>query len=340
MSMKSIIVCASALIFGLCGCDSGSNTGAVSGLATGPRTIDNALISVGVDKASLDKALGGNKETFYDECNLQLPGDLKEALTKAGLDNTEVKWAGVSVVDVEFVEDGSPKAEAPDLVVALAFDHDADKLFAVLKEEAAKDNSPSTKDATFLGEKGLVLGDGDLTIALASIANKLLVCATSEETAEKGVALYRDGQGGTAITMGGDTIVKAALASIGERIVKKMPAEQLEGALGPDVDSVAVFQGLKNADATITTTADNGVSIAVKLDAASGEDAAKIATTINDAIAGFRAMVTMMAAQDPNSKPLVEFLNSLSITADGATINGKAAISGESLNKLIANGME
>lgn len=340
MNMKTIVVCASALIFGLCGCDSGSTSGgAAGGLATGPRAVDGALISVGADKASLDKVLGGNKEALYAELDSQLPGDFKEMLTKAGLGDVEVKWGALSVVDVEFGEDGMPKDGVPEIVVALAFDHDADKLFAVIKEELSDEHGPKQTDTAFLGEKALVLSDNNMTVAMASIAGKLLVIGTSEASAEKGVALYRDGKGGTPLAVGGDTILKAVVNAVGERVVKKMPAEMFEGALGPDVDSAAIFQGLKDVDATIAGTAENGLGLTLKIGAASADDAAKIAAFANESLTGIKAMMGMAAAQDPEAKPAVDALNTVSVTTDGATVTGTAAVAGENFTKLVESSL-
>lgn len=336
MNIKTIIVCASALVFSLCGCDNGSATGSAGGVATGPRAVDGALVSAGLEKASFDKVLGADKDAFYAELKENLPGDFKTALTKAGLDDIEVKWGGVSIVDVEFGEDGAPKQVVPEMVFALSFDHDFDKVAAALKE-AASEGNPKAKDATFLGEKGLVLFDDELTVAIASISGKIFVASTSEAGAEKAVALYRDGKGGNALPMDANSVFKAVVNSIGARIVKKMPAEQFEGALGEGVDAAAIFQGLKDVNASVAATDDNGVAVSAKIEAASSDDAAKVVAFLNEQLAGLKAMMTMMPSDDPDSKAAVDALNAMTITAEGATIAAKLTLTGATVKNAIEN---
>lgn len=341
MSIKTIIVCASALVLGFCGCS--DNNGGAGGagavdVATAPRALEGALVSAGAEKAAFDKLLGDMKDGFYQGFKESMPDDFKDALSKAGLDDIEVKWCGVSVVDVELDESGEP-AKIPEMVVALAFDHDFGKISATLKEVAAKENKPQTKDATFLGEKGLVLFDDNVTIALSSVAGKILVVGTSEPGAEKAVALYRDGKGGKAITMDGAAL-KAMLNSVGSRVISKMPASNFEGALGPDIDAVAVFKGLKDATVNITPAADNAVSIAVKIETASADDAGKVVAFVNEQIAGFRDMMTMMAAQSPDAKPMADALNSLSVKAEGAAISASVTVAGDTVGKAIEDALD
>ena len=334
MNIKSIVVCVSALVFGLCGCDNG---GAPGRLATGPRAVDGALVSTGFAKAPADKILGDKKADFYADINEKKnwPSDFKEALTKAGLDDIEVAWGGLSLVDVEFDESGAPKDGIPEIVVALSFNHDADKIFAVLKEEAAKHDAPKTKDASFLGEKGLILFDLDMTIALASISGKILIAGTSEAAAEKGVALYRDGKGGKAIAMTPSSILKVVASAIGERVIKKLPADLYKGALSPSIeDATALLQGLKDFDGSITATDDNGAAIALRLDTASNDDAAKLAEYVNMQLEPVKMMMTMGAAQNPQSKPMVDALNALSVTADGAALSVKLTLPGATFKQV------
>lgn len=334
MNMKTIAVCASALILGLCGCDSGSNGGAASGLATGPRTLDGALISVGLEQAPANKIVGEKKASVVAGMKDELPDDMKAIITKAGLDDAEIAWGALTLVDMEFDETGNPKG-VPELIVTLAFDHDFDKFVAAVKEADAEAGKNLVKDTTVLGEKAFSVSEDDLTVVVTSLSGKLLVCATSEATAEKAVSLYRDGKGGSALAMDANTIFKAVVSSVGERIVKKLPVELYKDGLGPDEDATALFQGLKDVDATIAATADDGIGLTLKVGTASADDAAKVAALANEGLAGLKAMMTMMAAQDPEAKPAVDALNSVSVTADGAAINGNATVTGENFKKLL-----
>lgn len=332
MNIKSIVACASALVLGLCGCDKG---GATASLATSPCAVDGALVSTGFAKAAADKVLGEKKAEFYDNLKKNLPSDFKDALSKAGLDDIEVAWGGLSLVDIEFDESGAPKDGVPEIVVALSFSHDADKLFGVLKEEAARHNSPKTKDAAFSGEKGLVLFDDDMTLALASVSGNILVAGTSEAAAQKGVALYRDGKGGKAIAMNSSSLLKVAANAIGERVIKKLPADLYKGALSPSVeDATALLQGLKDLDASISATDDNGAAISIRLDTASGDDASRLAAYVNEQVAPIKMMMTMGAAQDPQAKPMVDALNALSVAADGAALSVKLTLPGATFKQV------
>lgn len=322
MNIKTIIVCASALVFSLCGCDSGNS----AAIATGPRAADGAFISAGVDKASFDKVLGENKDKFYAELKDILPEDFKESMTKAELDDVEIKWGGVSICDMEFDENGMPKDKMPDMIYALAFDHDFDKIAAAIKEEV-KNGRPKLKDATFLGEKGLVITDEKLTIAIASISGKILVAGTSEAGAEKAVALYRDGKGGESLSTGADSVFKAFVKSIGERMLKwKIPVENFEGMLGEGVDVPAILHGLKDANISVSATNDNGAEIYVKVETASASDAKNVVDFLNKQLDSYKAemaaiMLALSQESDSDAKAALDALNGITIKADGATIS-------------------
>lgn len=335
MNIKTLL-CASALVLGICGCDNA--VVAPNGVATGPRTLDGALVSLGVEKAPFDAVLGDKKAKIYDKFHDELPGDLKDILQNAGLDDIEIKWGALSLVDFPLDENGNPDG-VPSLFVALAFDHDFDKLVAALKEDV-KNCKPKIEDATILGEKGIILSDDDMTMGWASIDSKILIVGTSTEATEKGVALYRDGKGGKAIEMDG-AIAKLCVSEVGERIVKKMPAEQVKSALQPSVeDATSIMQGLKNICAKLAPSADNGVSITSKTQTAAADDAAKLAEVANGQLQPFVAMMTLMASQDPDSKPLVELLSSIKIAADGADVSASASVSGATFKSILEKALD
>ena len=341
MSIKSILTCASALVFGLCGCDSGSSGGAAAnGLATGPRAIDGALVSAGFEKAALDKVLGDKKTQTYAAFKEQIGDDFTEIMDKAGLADAEVAWAAFSLLDVEFDAEGEPKG-VPEMAFALAFGHDFDKLLAAAKEKSSEREKKMMKETTILGEKACVLSDDDITLAWVSIGGKILVGASSEDTAAKAVALYRDGKGGKAIDMGGDTFLRIAANAIGQRVCAKMPAERLGGALPPSIPNGAdILRGLKDASLAVAATGNGGVAASVKFETASEADATALANAANENIAPMKALFAMTAQQDPSSKPLVDALNALTVKTDGATLAADITLCGDTYKAIIEKSME
>lgn len=348
MNFKSVAACAAAVVLGFCGCDSGSKT--EGGLATGPRVADGAIVNAGYVKAAYDGLLGDKKGEVYANMMVGLPGECKDMLTAAGLGDAEVKWAGVTLVDLALDENGEPDPKTLKAIVALAVDHEIDKVSAAIQAQLqSEENAPALTEAAFLGEKGFTLGDEELTVAVASVGGKILVLgvscdkAVAVKQAEQGVALYRDGKGGRSMAMGEKDFLKVVAEEVGTRVVAKLPPEALAGARGPEGEDLApIFKGLKTLTAVMSATAGNGCGTEIRLDTASAADAEKLVAMANEALAGLRAMMAFaVAAQGENQEPDPEVmqatavLNSISVAADGAAATVKMTIPGELVRKSI-----
>lgn len=346
MTLKNIVLCASALAFGLCGCDNGSAPATNGGLATGPRSLDGAFLTVGYNEAACDKlasaVLGEKKDGLFDEAMEAAPADAKDFLEKSGLKDAKPAWASFSFISPKFREDGELNVEDMPLFAALAFDHDFDKIVSSAKECIKEENkNDKFKETTVLGEKAFLGTDDGVAFGCVSLGGKILIIGLTQEALEKGVALYRDGKGGKAFPVDGDTMLKVAVSAIGENIVKKMPASIVEDFNSEELPNGAeILKGLKDAFLTLSATADNSVELTGALETSGGDDAGKLVATANDGLNALKMLMNMAAAQNPDDKPKVDALNSVTVVQDGAKVSVKATLPGAILKDLCKEAME
>lgn len=332
---------ATAIAFLVCGCGDFAGDGASAhGLATGPRAPSGSLMTIGFEKAPFDKlakkSLGDKHDEIAESVKEKMPNEIKEALEKSGLKDSDIVWAALTVTDVEFDENGNIKdGYVPPIIVAIGIEHDFDKLSDSLKATARQEMQSKFRDAEALGEKALYFTSKGTTAGFASIHGKIIVIGTSPALLEQGVALYRNGIGGTNLAMGGDTYLRLDASGIGERVFKKIPAETLKSVLDDEIlpNAPAILRGLKTLSATLSASGESAVAVNIASETANISDAAALADAANQAVAQAKPAMALAAQLDQSAKPLADSLNSFEAKTNGT----KFTFSGKILSEAIKN---
>lgn len=339
MNTKMKYACAAlCAALALCGCDRGTQRGLVPGLATSPREPVGAIATAGFEKAALDRLLDSLdadvKNALCEKFKAKTPEDLKARLKEAGLEDAQIEWAAVSILDLDVNDNDLPAAFA-----VLAVQHDFDKLVDAQINTANESARKKLRKGELLGEKALIIENRrkGAAAALVSLGGKLLVAGTTLGAAEQAIALYRDGAGGRPFPMTGETILRVHGRNIGKRLFEKMETDDIRDIFddGNFKEPEKVVRALKDAEAELAMPAAGELAIIIATTAASKADADALAGTVKKALDQLKGQAAIAARFDPAAKTIAEAVAAISISSSGERAVLKTTLTQEKIKDFI-----
>lgn len=359
--MKFIKIAAGvALALAMVGCGRDSAPAAKTSAAKAyePKALDGSEIAIQYSKNTSEslkavvdtlppvlKAMFGDNfivSTIFSEDNVAA---IKKFYTESGLEGADVRWALVTVGGISFAEiQGGGKI--PEIAVAVAIDHDIDKVAAALiarLDEEQKKEFVETKVAgvkawmkvwTDADESAKALGEG---LCLASLDGKLLLVAPTS-VMERLVALYKDGKGESAafasLSSGGDAVLRVFAPALGT-LVKKA-ADGGEADLSA-VDTLIpngskILLGLGDVDLAVLANA-SGVSLRLAANTATDNDAAALKTMLNALVKSY--VDGCKELTDEDSKFAYYALKDVKFGSEGKTFVGTMPIPADLFTKML-----
>jgi hypothetical protein len=349
INMKLVGVSALALV--LCGCGGGSGS---AEKYAGPKVAEGAVMALEFNQQQIDKiqtaALGEKGESLTKKAWEDAPKEVVEVIKAAGLENAKARWGVFSMGELALQEDMELKA-VPEVAVAIAVDIDIEKAVAAVREQQKKEKNDDVMlvDASVAGVKAWKVVDkgGELAKAKAepcftALDGKLFLAASTLVALEKQIALYRDGKGASSAFAGfafadGD-LFRLKLLDIGATVKKAVPkpeeALKMLTMFVPNVDKMLL--GLGALDLSATATADNGVTLALQLAAASEKDADQLRTLAKTGLMPLTAQLQESAKKDADAKRQLALVEGLKIAGAEGKFEATLTVSGALLKEFAA----
>ena len=265
------------------------------------------------------------------------PQEARDFLKECDLLDVYPRWA---VLSVEGPLPGiGDNMNLEGLALAISVDVDLKKLISVVSKKLAEEgeNVVSFREISVGSEKAWQIVPNDSTIAmnmkamnislhLASLDGKLLLVATSRNTLEKQILLYRNGKGkGNALgdfSATNGELLHFQASGIGNMIKEAALFDETRDVLSGDLAEISsiseeILTGLQTLTADIKVTQSGTVSETIRLKAASEDDAELIR-----ALAGTTLIVAKTFASRLSNVPkeLVDALKVFHVNGQGDTI--------------------
>lgn len=353
MKMMKQMACAAlvaAVAVGITGCgNKNSSTGSFQ-----PKVAEGAIAAL-VVRPMEDTSLAPLCKQYglgMTDLMKQASGDALEIIKELELDKAETKWIAVTfdAVSAEKIEKGEP-----DFAVVAATSVDLDKIVALIKKKA-QDNKvyvnshkfySGIKDKFVQGyEVRYVLdkmGGGMDKICMASLGNKLLVVANTDDGVLKQLALYNTGKGASAdfgsFVLGANDVIRLKVAKVGENMKKALPdpgmLKMVNGVI-PDGDKIV--QGLGAVELAFGASDDGKkIKLDLSLDTAADADADKLVTFAKTGLMNLTAQMKEGAEKNADAKATYEALQAVKIEAKGKVAALAASTAADAALKALAD---
>ena len=352
ISSKLFFVSAFALSLVICGC--GGRDKLLS-----PQVTKDAKFALGVnlDRQQAFKVLDayfdpicemmqlGEKETaeakerlaeYKKDLFADAPREARDFLEESGLRDAELRWAVISSEGLESIDD-SPRYVG--LSLAIAGKVDLEKLLSAIQRKSSEkpDSAVVFKEITVENEKAWRMEPQDESLArkmkdagiylhVASLARKLILVASSGDTLEKQIRLYRDGKrkgdGLGGFSAKGGEILHLTVSDIGEMVQQSVSQKGLQAILRLISNGEKIVRGLRTLTYDVKASPDGKMSDALSLKAASEEDAGKIRTLVN----GGLMMLRYKASRDSDTpKSFKDWLDKVRVSGTDGEVQVKDA---------------
>ena len=289
------------------------------------------------------------------------PQEVRDFLKECDLLDVYPRWA---VLSVEGPLPGiGDNMNFEGLALAISVDVDLKKLISVVSKKLAEEGEKdiSFREISVGGETAWRIVPNDKAIAmnlkatktslhLASLDGKLLLVATSRNTLEKQILLYRKGKGkGTALgdfSARNGELMHIQVSGIGNMIKEAALLDEMHDLLPGDLAEISsisedILTGLQTLTADIKVTQSGTLSETIRLKAASEDDAELIR-----ALAGTTLIVakTFISRSSNVPKEFVDALKAFHVNGQGDTIefscDDAMAILGGAMFPAISSAMQ
>ena len=288
------------------------------------------------DKRVIDE-LRQKLDAYKRDPYANTPQEVRDFLKECDLIDVYPRWA---VLSIEGPLPGvGDNMNLEGLALAISMDVDLKKLISVTSKKLAEEgeNVISFHEVSVGGEKAWQIVPNDSVIAmnlratnaslhLASLDGKLLLLATSRDTLEKQILLYRKGKGkGNAL---GDFSAKNGellhfqVSDIGNMIKESAQLDEMRDLLPRDLAALSsiseeILTGLKTLTADLKVTLSGAVKESIRLKAASEDDAELIRALASTTL----IVAKTFASKSPDvPKELADAMKSFHVNGRGDTI--------------------
>lgn len=320
-----------------------------------PKALDGTAIAVQYRKNTSESlkpvvdAIAASFKNGFTEALAEADGDddaakVKKLYADSGLEGADVKWALVTAGGVSLAELLSDKVQVPDVAIAVAFDHDIDKIVAALLATLDEDEKNRLVETKVAGLKAWKADDEDAKEAGAepcftSLDGKLFLGATSPALLERLVALYADGKGGNSafetLSSGGGAVLRAFVPAFGELLKKAVESGGSDGLAAIDMvipNGSKILLGFGEVDFAVLADA-SGVSVKLSVNTATDEDANSLRTMLN---AYWTSCVeSLKNSDDEEDKLAYSALKDLKLGGEGKTFTAKLPIPDDLIKKAL-----
>ena len=250
--------------------------------------------------------------------------DVREFIDESGLGNAELRWAVISAEDLKF---GKGVPQWVGLSLTIAGKVDFEKLLSAIEKESSEKprNAVRFRELSVEGGKSWRMEPQDESTArqlkeqgidlhVTSLDGQLVLVASSRDTLEKQIRLYRDGKDeGDALSgfsaKEGD-LLRLAVNDVGEMVRQYMSENKLKDITKRMPDGDKIVLGLKSFYIDMTVSSGGTLSESVSLTAGSTKDAETIRTLANGGLMMARAQM----GRDPDTpKAVLKFLEEIKI---------------------------
>jgi len=265
----------------------------------------------------------------------------KKFYTDSGLEGADVKWALVTVGEgVTIAELESDKV--PEVAVAVAFDHDMDKIVAALLATLDENEKKELVETKIGGVKAWKVDNEDVKKdgaepCFASLDGKLWLGATTPAVLERLVALYTDDKGASAafatLSSGNDAVVRFFVPALGE-FVKKAAAGHESELSAVDMlipNGSKILLGIGEVDWALLANA-SGVSLKLSANTAAEGDAESLRTMLNALLTS--AVDGLKESTDEEEKLAYSALKDLKLGGEGKAFVATMPIPDELVKKI------
>lgn len=228
-------------------------------------------------------------ESFAKTADEEDAAQAKKFYTDSGLESADIKWALVTVGGVSLAEIESDKV--PEVAVAVAFDHDMEKIVAALVASLDEEEKKELVETKVAGVKVWKIDDESAKAdgaepCFASLDGTLMLAATTPAVMERLVALYNGGKGESAafasLSSGGDAVLRVFVPALGELVKKATEGSETDlsavDMLIPNGSNILL--GLGDVDLSVLANA-SGASLKLAVNTATDSDAESLRTMLN-----------------------------------------------------------
>ena len=263
---------------------------------------------------------------YKEDLLADAPRDVREFIDESGLGDAELRWAVFSAEDLKF---GNGAPQWVGLSLAIAGKIDLEKLLPAIEKKSSE--KPRTavmfKEISVEGGKAWRMEPQDDSSArqleehVTSLDGKLVLVASSRDTLEKQIRLYRDGKDeGDALdgfsAKEGD-LLRLAVNDVGGMARRSMSEEKLKDIARNIPDGDKIVLGLKSFHVELTVSSDGTLSESLSLMAGSSKDAETIRTLAKSGLMMMRAQM----GRDPDTpKAVLKLFEEIKIGGTGSRV--------------------
>ena len=268
---------------------------------------------------------------YKEDLLADAPRDVREFIDESGLGDAELRWAVFSAEDLKF---GNGAPQWVGLSLAIAGKIDLEKLLPAIEKKSSE--KPRTavmfKEISVEGGKAWRMEPQDdssarqleelgVDLHVTSLDGKLVLVASSRDTLEKQIRLYRDGKDeGDALdgfsAKEGD-LLRLAVNDVGGMARRSMSEEKLKDIARNIPDGDKIVLGLKSFHVELTVSSDGTLSESLSLMAGSSKDAETIRTLAKSGLMMMRAQM----GRDPDTpKAVLKLFEEIKIGGTGSRV--------------------